>query len=102
MKTPAYILADWGTTSFRLWTVDRDGAVLAEARSPDGMASLSPADYPSALSAAAAAAGADSRTPVLICGMAGAAQGWREAPYLDAGGPLRDIPAAAVAAPMPG
>ena len=30
-------------------------------------------------------------TPVLICGMAGAAQGWREAPYLDAPCELSEI-----------
>ena len=31
-------LVDWGTSSFRLWLVDGAGAVLAERRSGEGMA----------------------------------------------------------------
>ena len=32
MTEPAYVAVDWGTSSFRLWLVDRAGKVLAERR----------------------------------------------------------------------
>ena len=37
MKQAAYVAVDWGTSSFRLWLVDRAGNVLAERRSHEGM-----------------------------------------------------------------
>ncbi len=33
MTNPAYVAVDWGTSSFRLWLIGRDGSVLAERRS---------------------------------------------------------------------
>ena len=37
MKQAAYVAVDWGTSSFRLWLVDRAGNVLGERRSHEGM-----------------------------------------------------------------
>ena len=37
MSQAAYIAVDWGTSSFRLWLMDRAGDVLAESRSQEGM-----------------------------------------------------------------
>lgn len=36
-KTPFAAVADWGTTRFRLWTLDADGNVLRESRGDDGL-----------------------------------------------------------------
>ena len=32
-----YVAVDWGTTSFRLWLLGTDGAILGESRSREGM-----------------------------------------------------------------
>ena len=79
---------DWGTSSFRLWLVDRGGGVLAEARGDEGMVRAREAGFPVILERYLTESGAPDDLPVIICGMAGARQGWREAPYLDAPAPL--------------
>jgi 2-dehydro-3-deoxygalactonokinase len=78
------VLADWGTSSLRLWALDRQGRLLDERRSDSGMGTLSCDDYAPELQFHLAAMSVPDETPVLICGMAGAAQGWQEAPYLEA------------------
>ena len=77
------ILTDWGTSSLRLWAVDRQGGVVDERRSDSGMGTLSRDQYAPELRRHLSAMEVDQDIPVLICGMAGAAQGWQEAPYLD-------------------
>lgn len=74
---------DWGTTSFRLWLLARDGTVLGESRGEDGILSTGPDEYADKLARHLSAAGASSACRVVICGMAGARQGWVEAPYVD-------------------
>ncbi len=83
------LLVDWGTTSFRLWAVDADGAVLAERRSGQGLTSAG--DFDAVLESHAAALGIDTDVPAILCGMVGARNGWLEAPYLDAPVALSDV-----------
>ena len=45
MTEPAYVAVDWGTSSFRLWLIDRAGKVLAERRSDEGMLAAAKAGY---------------------------------------------------------
>lgn len=98
----AWIAVDWGTSNLRAWAVDRNGDVASSATSDRGMGKLSPADFPAALDAVAVELGVGGSTvDVLICGMAGARQGWLEAPYLDAPTDLRDLAAGAVHPAMP-
>lgn len=79
---PAFCAAiDWGTTSFRIWILDRDGTVLGARRSGEGMKSCTPEQFPLILEAHLAALGAPDDLPAIICGMAGSRQGWMEAPY---------------------
>ncbi len=84
MPSLDWIAVDWGTTNVRAWGMDSGGSVLFERASPKGMARISPGDYGQTL---ADLAGSDigdrSGVEVLICGMAGARQGWREAPYVE-------------------
>ncbi|MGD9478241.1 2-dehydro-3-deoxygalactonokinase [Shinella sp. G-2] len=96
---PAYVAVDWGTSSFRLWLIGRDGSVIAERRSGDGMTTAARTGFAEVLNAHLAAVSAPADLPVLICGMAGAKQGWIEAGYLDTPAALADIPAAAVRIP---
>lgn len=98
----ALVGVDWGTTSLRLWALGPDGGVLAERSSRQGMSTLAPADYDGVLARLLdqMAIGAD--VPVVVCGMAGAAQGWLNAPYIDLPADVTEIARAAVAAPAPG
>jgi len=78
------ILVDWGTSNLRLWAVSATGAVLSERRSDKGMSKLTPDAFAPVLNTLITEIGAPEATPVLMCGMVGAAQGWQEAPYLSA------------------
>ena len=96
---PAYAAVDWGTSSFRLWLIARDGSVMAERRSGEGMTTAARTGFADVLASHLAAVSAPADLPVLICGMAGAKQGWIEAGYLDTPAALVNIPAAAVRIP---
>jgi 2-dehydro-3-deoxygalactonokinase len=82
VRKPAFVAVDWGTSSFRAWLMAADGHVLAETRGPEGMLHCATAGFAPVLSDHLAKLGAAQDLPVLICGMAGAKQGWIEAPYL--------------------
>lgn len=80
----AWIAADWGTSALRLWAMDASGHVLDHATSKDGMGGLTPERFEPALLALIGGwlpeMPADP-VPVIVCGMAGARQGWKEALY---------------------
>lgn len=77
-----WIAADWGGTRLRVWAMAENGAALASAAASLGMNKLSQADYEPALLSLVSPWLADGRaTPALLCGMVGAKQGWRPAPY---------------------
>jgi 2-dehydro-3-deoxygalactonokinase len=59
-----------------------DGAALAESRGGEGMLHCAAAGFAPVLRDHLARLGTPEGAPVLICGMAGARQGWVEAPYL--------------------
>src|SRR4029077_3937050 len=60
-----------------------DGATLAESRGGEGMLHCAGgAGFAAVLHDHLAKLGAPEAAPILICGMAGARQGWVEAPYL--------------------
>ena len=101
--TIAWIAVDWGTSNLRAWGIGADGAVVASASSDQGMGKLTREQFPDALQAVsnqlAPHAGA---MDVVICGMAGARQGWLEAPYLDAPTDLKALGQGAVHPEVPG
>ncbi|MBV9980456.1 2-dehydro-3-deoxygalactonokinase [Bradyrhizobium sp.] len=78
----AFAAVDWGTSSFRGWLMSAGGEVLAESRGSEGMLHCSGTGFAPVLRDHLARLGAPEEIPVLICGMAGARQGWIEAPYL--------------------
>ena len=86
-----FAAVDWGTSSFRIWLVSDENAVLAERRSHEGMIHAANAGFEQVLDAHLAALGAGSELPVVICGMAGSRQGWQEARYLTVPAALSDI-----------
>ncbi|MDI1261746.1 MAG: 2-dehydro-3-deoxygalactonokinase [bacterium] len=99
MNQAAYVAVDWGTSSFRLWLIDRAGNVLGERRSAEGMMAAGKPGFANVLQSHLEAVGAAQELPVLICGMAGARQGWVEAGYVDTPAPLASILRQAVKVP---
>jgi 2-dehydro-3-deoxygalactonokinase len=95
MPDIAFVAVDWGTTRFRAWSVDRYGAMIGERYSSQGMSTLKPGDFSAVLEAHLTHLGALPDVPVVICGMAGARQGWREAAYLSVPCKLEDLSAGA-------
>lgn len=90
---------DWGTSRFRLWLLDHNGKAVAERQSDYGMSRLQSADYESELETALNKVGAPADLPVVICGMAGSAKGWVEAPYADLPARPSEIAGAAIRVP---
>ena len=86
----SWIAVDWGTSNLRAWAMGPTGP-LAQAVSDDGMGKLQPDQFESALIRLIEPWLTAAKTSVLACGMVGARQGWREAPY-------RAVPCAPVAA----
>jgi 2-dehydro-3-deoxygalactonokinase len=81
----AWIAVDWGTSNLRVWGLDSDGRVVAEAASDKGMAKLDRAGFESALLELVDGwLSPDRQIPVIACGMVGARQGWVEVPYRQA------------------
>jgi 2-dehydro-3-deoxygalactonokinase len=85
----ALIALDWGTTSLRAYLFDADGQVLATRASTAGIMNLLRRAEQGGFDAAFAdACGAwleqAPAVPVIAAGMVGSAQGWVEAPYVDA------------------
>jgi 2-dehydro-3-deoxygalactonokinase len=89
--TPFCAAIDWGTSAFRLWIFAGDGTVLAERRSDDGMFRAADDGFAVILERHLAELGVAADLPAIICGMAGARQGWREAGYLDTPCNVADI-----------
>ncbi|MEH2531088.1 2-keto-3-deoxy-galactonokinase [Bradyrhizobium sp. AZCC 1614] len=99
MSEAAYVAVDWGTSSFRLWLVDRAGNVLGERRSHEGMMAAGKLGFATVLQSHLKAVGAADGLPVVICGMAGARQGWVEAGYVETPARLASILKQAVVVP---
>jgi 2-dehydro-3-deoxygalactonokinase len=78
----AFVAVDWGTSSFRGWLMSAKGEAIAESRGGEGMLHCATSGFAPVLLHHLAQLGAPDDVPVLICGMAGARQGWREAPYV--------------------
>lgn len=85
---PALVALDWGTSSLRAWSLDRDGSVLSMTTSRDGLRAVGARAAASGMSPAQAFAQTLAKlsdrlgapgTPALACGMVGAEGGWMTA-----------------------
>jgi 2-dehydro-3-deoxygalactonokinase len=80
----SWIAVDWGTSNVRAWGIGADDSILFERELPKGMGKIGQSDYPSVLEELVGAETADRQgVEVVVCGMAGARQGWREAQYVN-------------------
>ncbi len=85
---PVMIGVDWGTSNFRAWLMDAEARPLDSVTSGEGLLHVPGRDFPAALRRACGPwLDRWPHLPVLMCGMVGSRQGWREVPYLqgDAG-----------------
>jgi 2-dehydro-3-deoxygalactonokinase len=81
----AWIAVDWGTSNLRVWGLNANSDVVAEASSDQGMAKLDRSGFePALLALTSDWLPPGRRTPVIACGMVGARQGWVEVPYRQA------------------
>ncbi|MDN6297311.1 MAG: 2-dehydro-3-deoxygalactonokinase [Halomonas sp.] len=83
--TANWIAVDWGSSNLRAWALDAADSVVSQTSSPHGMLGLATDEFEGVLLETVAdwlPARDEAPIPVLICGMAGARQGWAEADYL--------------------
>lgn len=80
---PRFISVDWGTSSFRAYLAGEDGRELESVETAQGALGLAPGAHEATLrSAIGAWKTAFPRLKIVVSGMAGARQGWKEAPYV--------------------
>lgn len=91
----ALIAVDWGTSNFRAYLLDRDGAVVGEHEAEQGILKVPGGGFPAAFGEQLGPwLNAAPGLPVLMAGMIGSRQGWSEAPYVPCPAGLDDLAAA--------
>jgi len=88
------IAIDWGTTSFRAYRLDATGEVVATRDSRAGILAVPAGGFAATLLAEVGPWIEAGERSIIMSGMVGSRQGWREAPYL----PVPADPAAIAAA----
>lgn len=87
------VAVDWGTSSLRVWLLDSAGAPLGESRSAEGADGLAGGAFEACLMRHIERLGSAARGGrVVMCGMVGARNGWREAPYMPIPARLDELP----------
>lgn len=83
MSNPSLLALDWGTTSFRAFLLDEDGAILGRRAAKAGIMQVQGGSFPEVLEEQVGDWLADHPAlPIIAAGMIGSRQGWVEAPYL--------------------
>ncbi len=96
------IVVDWGTSSFRAFRLNADGSVRDRRAAPLGIMAIGDGDFAAALQDQIAPWLAEGEDRVLLSGMIGSRQGWREAPYLACPAGAADLAAALIDLDFPG
>jgi 2-dehydro-3-deoxygalactonokinase len=79
--TKPFIGLDWGTTSFRAYLVNADGAVTDQVSAAEGILAVKEGAFEQALEARIGHW--DKALPIVASGMITSRQGWIELPYVD-------------------
>jgi 2-dehydro-3-deoxygalactonokinase len=77
------IAIDWGTSSFRAYRLDAGGAIAEKRSAPLGIMHVEGGRFAEALEAQVGDWLAAGEGPVLMSGMIGSRQGWKEAAYVE-------------------
>jgi 2-dehydro-3-deoxygalactonokinase len=91
MGAPVLLACDWGTTNLRAWTLDKDGAVVAQRDFALGVSKLAPGEAARRFEAEVRPGLGAQRLPAILCGMIGSNLGWTAAPYADCPASLADL-----------
>ena len=96
------IAVDWGTSSFRAFLVDPNGAVVDRVANANGILAIRDGDFAGALEAAVLRwRERHPDAPILASGMIGSRNGWREAPYVSCPADLATLAASMVSVTSP-
>ena len=87
---------DWGTTSFRAFRITREGTIRDSRAGPRGIMNVPDARFADTLREEIGPWLAAGEHHVLLSGMVGSRQGWKEAPYLPCPAGAPEIAAALV------
>jgi 2-dehydro-3-deoxygalactonokinase len=82
---------DWGTSSFRAFRIAPDGAVLDRRHAPRGILQVPEGAFAECLVEIVGDWLEAGETRMLLSGMVGSRQGWREAPYVDCPARIDDL-----------
>jgi 2-dehydro-3-deoxygalactonokinase len=93
---------DWGTSSFRAFRLDAEGQVIGRRSAPRGILTIEDGRFAEELLRQTGDWIADGENQVLMAGMIGSRQGWREAPYLACPAGAAEIAGALVEIPFDG
>jgi len=94
------IAVDWGTSSFRAYRLGGDGRVQDRRDAPAGILTVKNGAFAETLRAQIGPWIAAGESAVLMSGMIGSRQGWREAPYARTPAGADEIAAAMVSVPF--
>ena len=90
------IAIDWGTSSLRAYRVDAQGSVLDKRSAQLGIMQVAGGAFAAALESQIADWLPEDAGPIVMSGMIGSRQGWKEAPYVSTPAALDDIARAMV------
>lgn len=93
---------DWGTSSFRAYRLGLDGTVRDRRNSSDGILGVAAGGFPNKLRELVGDWLREGESRVLLSGMVGSRQGWREAPYLSCPAGLTEVAGALLPVDLPG
>ncbi|QKX17584.1 2-dehydro-3-deoxygalactonokinase [Microbulbifer sp. YPW1] len=77
------LACDWGTSSFRLMRLDKQGNILTAKETKGGIKSLKHVEIERYLVDHCCEIAGREALPVVMCGMVGSGIGWHEVPYVD-------------------
>jgi 2-dehydro-3-deoxygalactonokinase len=98
MSDTAVIGCDWGTSSLRAYRLGADGAVLERREAARGIMAIADASFEAAFEEVVGDwLDQTPAAPVILSGMIGSRQGWREAPYLACPANVTDLASAMLA-----
>jgi 2-dehydro-3-deoxygalactonokinase len=96
------IAVDWGTSNFRAFRLDADGAILSRRSSSRGILQVEGGQFADALRSEIGEWLANGEDRILLCGMIGSRQGWVEAKYLPCPAGISDLADAVTQIPFAG
>ena len=96
---PYCIAIDWGMDHFRLWLISELGNPMLVRRSDEGFQQAKARGFEDIVEQYLDEFGIADNIPIIICGLAGAKQGWREAPYLNTPLSIDTVASQAVSVP---